>query len=180
MPARWLFAGIALLAVLAGSALWLASRPGGPPLPLSGMPAPGAILAVPFRDLQGHPVSLARFQGKPLVVNFWATWCAPCRDEMPAFERLQQRWSGRAQFVGLSNEGPEKVAGFARDFGIHYPLWVGEEQVAELSRRMGNTASVLPYTVLLNATGGVVEVKAGTYSEAELETKLRAIAANGA
>jgi peroxiredoxin len=177
MPARWLFAGVALLAALAGTALWLGGRP-GPAAPLPAMPAAGAILAVPFRDLQGNPVSLARFQGRSLVVNFWATWCAPCLEEMPAFERLRQRWGDRAQFVGLSSDPPEKVARFAHDLGIHYPLWVGEDQVGELSRRLGNTASVLPYTVLLDSSGRVVDVKAGTYTEAQLDSKLRSITAN--
>jgi thiol-disulfide isomerase/thioredoxin len=177
MPARWLFAGIALLSVLAGTALWLGMRPGTPSAP--SMPAPGAILTAPFSDLRGEPVSLARFQGRPLVVNFWATWCAPCREEMPGFDRLQERWAGRVQFVGLSSDPPAKVDRFARDLGIHYPLWVGGDLVAELARRLGNSAAVLPYTVLLDGSGQVVETRAGTYSEAELELKLQRMASNG-
>jgi hypothetical protein len=80
--------------------------------------------------------------------------------------------------VGLANDDPAKVARFARDLGIGYPLWTGGPEVDELSRRLGNRQGVLPYTVIVDSQGSVVEQKVGAYSEAELTSKLNAIASS--
>ena len=173
-----MFVGVGALAVAAGAALWLGSGTQGP----SSSPAevsPAALFAATFADTQGAPGSLGRFQGKVLVVNFWATWCAPCREEMPAFTRLQGRWAGRGvQFVGLSNEDPRRVERFGRDLAINYPLWVGGDEVGDLSRRLGNRLGVLPFTVLVDRQGRVLEIKVGPYSEALLESRLSQISPN--
>ena len=176
MSLRWLFALVGVLAALAGTALWLAARPPASTVAIEA--APAAIWAATFRDVAGRPHSLGEFQGRIVVLNFWATWCAPCREEMPGFERLQARWAGRAQFVGVSAEGGAKVAAFARSLNITYPLWVGGDEVAELSKRLGNARSVLPHTVVLDPTGRVVAVKVGAYREAELAELLERMSAN--
>ena len=179
MSAKWLFTAIGLAAALAGTALWLVTRPPAAPSAPSGAAAPAiapaAIFAATFVDAAGARRSLGQFQGKVLVVNFWATWCAPCREEMPGFTRLQARWGGRGvQFVGLSNEDGEKAARFGRELGVGYPLWTGGEEVAELSRRLGNRLGVLPHTVILGSRGEVLDMKVGPYMERELETRLAA------
>ena len=134
------------------------------------------LLAASFTDPQGQRHSLGEFQGKVLVVNFWATWCAPCREEMPAFARLQARWGQRnVQFVGLANDDPQRVERFGRDLAIPYPLWVGGDEVGELSKRLGNRLGVLPFTVLLDSDGRILDSRVGPYSEAVLEERLRAI-----
>lgn len=175
LPLRWLFALIAVLAFMAGGALWLGTRSGIPPLDPSEI-APAALLSAPFTDASGAAATLGRFQGKVMVVNFWATWCAPCREEMPAFARLQTRWAGRGvQFVGLSAEEPEAVARFGREMGITYPLWVGGDQVGAVARRLGNRLGVLPFTVLIGPGGEVLERKVGAYNEADLAQRLAKI-----
>ena len=179
MSARWLFSAIAGLAFAAGTALWLAKRPAPVPQPSMETVAitPAALLSATFKDAGGQPRSLGQFQGKLLVVNFWATWCAPCREEMPAFARLQTRWASRnVQFVGLANEDPAKVHPFGRGLGITYPLWTGGQEVAELSRRLGNRLGVLPHTAIVGPSGEVLDTKVGPYSETELEAKLSAFA----
>ncbi len=180
MIGRWFFAGIALLALLAGASLWLANEP--PPRMPSASPAsvdPAALYAATFRDRAGETQPLGRFQGKVLVLNFWATWCAPCREEMPTFARLRSRWAARnVEFVGLANEEPAKVERFARELGITYPLLTGGAEVDELARRLGDTQGLLPFTVVLGPGGTVLVQKVGAYSEAALEGELtRAVAA---
>jgi thiol-disulfide isomerase/thioredoxin len=175
----WLpFAGIGLLAALAGVSLWLAGRNATPPAIESGPidATPAAIQSAPFVDGDDRPQTLARYAGKVVVVNFWATWCTPCREEMPGFVRLQSKWQGRGvQFVGLAQDEPAKVAAFGRELGINYPLWHGDVEVMDLSRRLGNRLGVLPHTVLLDAQGRVIESKIGMYDAAALDSRLAAI-----
>ena len=175
---RWGFAAIALASVAAGTALWWVARPPGsaPALPAPAISA-GALWSASFRDLEGRPRGLGEFQGNVVVLNFWATWCAPCREEMPAFSRLHERWQGRGvRFVGIANDDPDKVARFSRDFAIRYPLWTGGDEVSQLSRRLGNRLGVLPHTVILDLDGRVLETRVGPYTEADLEAKLAAFA----
>jgi thiol-disulfide isomerase/thioredoxin len=165
----------------AGAALWWLDRPAGTggtaatpptaPPTISG----AALYASSFRDAEGRMQPLGRFQGRPLVLNFWATWCAPCREEMPGFAELDRRWQGRVAFVGLSSEDPETVARFGRDLKIGYALWTGGSEVDALASRLGNVAAVLPFTALVDPSGRVVETKVGPYSTAELQRKLETI-----
>jgi thiol-disulfide isomerase/thioredoxin len=172
VSARALFAAIALAAVGVGTGLWwVAHSPRERAIPDI---AAGALWAASFNDVAGSGRALGEFQGKVVVINFWATWCVPCREEMPAFERLNDRWQARGvQFVGLSDDDPGKVRRFASELGINYPLWVGGENVGDLARRLGNRLGVLPFTVIIDPAGRVLDTKVGPYTEPELDAKLR-------
>jgi thiol-disulfide isomerase/thioredoxin len=173
---RVFFALVGFVAMTAGVALWLAGRPAAPAAGPTSI-APSALYAASFRDEAGQSQSLGQYQGRLLVLNFWATWCAPCREEMPGFARLHQRWRDHGvQFLGLSAEDGERVARFGRELAIPYPLWTGGDEVGELARRLGNRLGVLPHTAILSPQGEVLEVRAGTYTEAELERRLTAYA----
>jgi thiol-disulfide isomerase/thioredoxin len=177
---RLLFSGVAVAAVAAGGILWWATRDTNAPIApeTASQIARGALLAASFSDTAGTSHALGEFQGKVLVLNFWATWCVPCREEMPAFARLQERWRGQGiQFVGLANDDAGKVERFGRELAINYPLWVGGDTVAELSRRLGNHLGVLPHTVIIDRGGTVLEGRVGPYTEEGLESKLRLITA---
>ena len=175
-PQRLVFAAVGCVALLAGTALWLATAP-APRLRAPDISS-SALFAAGFHDLQGASRSLGEFQGKVLVLNFWATWCAPCREEMPAFSRLQAAWSGRnVQFVGLSSEDPPKVTAYARSLGVTYPLWAGGDEVEELSRRLGNTSGALPHTIVLDRSGRLIAAKVGAYTESALSAVLENAAA---
>lgn len=168
---KWVFGSVALLAFVAGAALWLGS---GRPDPVSASEvAPATLYAATFLDAEGRPQALGRYQGKILVLNFWATWCAPCRQEMPAFSKLQKQWKGRGvQFVGIANDDPRHVSRFGKELGIEYPLLTGGEEVNLLSKRLGNRTAVLPHTVIFDRDGRVLEEQVGPYSEAILGEKL--------
>jgi thiol-disulfide isomerase/thioredoxin len=172
LSTRAFFALVGLIALAAGTALWLLGRPGVPdPGPVS--IAPAALYAVSFEDTAGRRQALGQYQGKLLILNFWATWCGPCRDEMPGFARLHAKWKDKGvAFVGLSAEDRERVARFGRELAIPYPLWTGGEAVGELSRRLGNRLGVLPHTAIIGPQGEVIEVRAGVFSEADLERRL--------
>jgi thiol-disulfide isomerase/thioredoxin len=180
VSARFIFAGVGVLAFLAGAALWFGSRaPASTPLPATAASeaSPAVIYAASFSDAEGRKRSLGAFQGKVLVVNFWATWCVPCREEMPGFARLQARWGERGvQFVGLANDEAAKVQRFGAELAINYPLWTGGEDVADFSRRLGNRLGVLPHTVILDPQGIVVESRIGVFSEGALEQRLATMA----
>lgn len=176
MSTRMFFAVVGFLAMAAGATLWLAGRPAPPQIGPTSI-APPALYAAAFQDQAGQRQALGQYQGRLLVLNFWATWCAPCREEMPGFARLQQRWRDKGvQFVGLSSEDQERVVRFGRELAIPYPLWTGGDEIGELSRRLGNRLGVLPHTAIIGAQGEILEVRAGTYTEAELERRLAAFA----
>lgn len=167
MSSRWLFLAVGVLAMLAGAASWLAHRER--PRIAPAQVAPEALFATSLHDAAGAPRTLGRYAGKPLVLNFWATWCAPCRAEMPAFSRVQQRLGSQAQILGLTSDEPARVARFADEVRVSYPLLLGGPEVDALSVALGNRDRVLPFTVVLDADGRVVEQHVGAYSEAGLE-----------
>ena len=179
----WLpFAGVGVLAALAGASLWLARTPTIPtPLKSEAVEAaPAAVMAAKFVDHEGKSRVLGQIAGKVIVVNFWATWCTPCVEEMPGFARLQTRWEPRGvRFVGLANDDPVKVKAFGEKLAINYPLWTGEAAVMDLSRRLGNRIGVLPHTVLLDGDGKVIESRIGIYAEDQLEARLAEILLRG-
>lgn len=178
LSTRTFFVVVGFLAMAAGATLWLAGRPAPPSAGPTSI-GPAALFAASFQDESGQRQPLGQFQGRLLVINFWATWCAPCREEMPGFARLHQRWRDRGvQFVGLSAEDRDRVARFGRELSIPYPLWTGGDEVGELSRRLGNRLGILPHTAIVGPQGEVLEVRAGTYAESELERRLAVFAPN--
>jgi thiol-disulfide isomerase/thioredoxin len=178
MSSRWLFVAVGVLAMLAGSASWLAhrERPGIAPAHV----APQAVFATSLHDIERRPHKLGDYAGKVLVLNFWAPWCAPCRAEMPAFSRVQARMGTRAQILGLTSDDPERVARFAEEVPVSYPLLLGGPEVDALAVALGNRDRVLPFTVVLDSQGRVVEQHVGAYSEVALENVISRAGAKGA
>jgi thiol-disulfide isomerase/thioredoxin len=120
------------------------------------------VLAAAFPDLNGQRQPLSQWKGKVLVVNFWATWCPPCREEIPGFIALQRELSEKdVQFVGIAMDQADKVNNFARGLGVNYPLLLGEDSAFELQSRLGNTSAVLPFTVVIDSAGKLITRHAG-------------------
>ena len=115
-----------------------------------------ALLAVELPDIDGHDQALSQWRGKVLVVNFWATWCAPCREEMPEFVAAQAaRGTKDVQFVGIAVDQADKVREFAKQIRLNYPALIGGFGAIELSTSLGNTLSALPFTVVIDRQGRV-------------------------
>lgn len=160
-----LFAAVAVLAGAAGI-LFNAWRMGGG----SDDGAADAVLATRLADLQGQPQLLSQWRGKVLVVNLWATWCAPCREEIPAFVRLQDKYRARGlQFVGIAIDRRDPVQAFVREFGMNYPVLLGGIETVEMSRRAGNHVGALPFTVIIDRHGKIARTELGGIDEAKLQ-----------
>jgi thiol-disulfide isomerase/thioredoxin len=130
--------------------------------PLQGTPIPEQLPAFSINDLQGKPTTAAAWPGKSLIVNFWATWCAPCQREVPLLKELGTEWSDRnVEVVGIAVDHPDKVQDFARQFRIGYPLLVGEENALDLAAKLGLTTPVFPFTVFTDQRGQVVALFVG-------------------
>jgi thiol-disulfide isomerase/thioredoxin len=122
-------------------------------------------------DLSGRNQPLMQWQGKVLVLNFWAPWCPPCREEIPGFIRLQEKYSARGlQFVGVALDEAAKVEAYVDEVGIPYPILLGEMDAVRLGQTAGNRLGGLPYTLILDRQGNPVENVTGALDEARLES----------
>ena len=128
-------------------------------------------------DLAGHEQELAQWRGRVLVVNFWATWCAPCREEMPMFMKVQHEQGARGiQFVGIAVDNAEKVRHYADELKLNYPTLIGGYGAMELSKTLGNTVMALPFTVIVDKAGRVAHTQLGPLKEAQLLAILKPLA----
>lgn len=148
-----------------------------PPLPPAMAPGAGkALLALSLPDLAGTPQALSQWKGKILVVNYWATWCPPCKDEMPGFSRIHQKFAANGiQFVGISIDSAEKVRKFQAATPVRYPLLLGSMEDMRTAVDLGNAAQGLPFTVILDRQGEVYSTKLGKFPESALEERLTAL-----
>jgi thiol-disulfide isomerase/thioredoxin len=165
----FLYAAVALLAFGVGT--WVSGNRAPEAQAASG---PDALFALKLPDLANQPQSLSQWRGQVLVINFWATWCAPCREEIPMFVRLQQKYAGKGlQFVGISIDQVGKTREFATTYKINYPTLIGTFDTVEVSRQAGNTRRVLPFTVVLDRKGKVVATELGGLTEEKLEAHIK-------
>ena len=132
-----------------------------------------SLLGISLPDTKGQEQPFAQWKGKVVVVNFWATWCVPCREEMPEFVRAQQELGGRGlQFVGIAVDQPDKIDAFAAELHLNYPTLVGGYGAIELSKAMGNRLGALPFTVIIDRAGRVAHTQLGPLKEAQLRSIL--------
>ena len=124
-------------------------------------------------DLAGKPRSLSEWRGQVVVLNFWATWCPPCREEIPLFIDLQKR-HGRdgLQFLGVAIDRQEDVASYYVQIGMNYPTLIGDDNAIEIMRDYGNRMGSLPYSVIIDRDGQVTARKLGAFRGQELESLL--------
>jgi len=112
--------------------------------------------------LDGKLTSISDWRGKSLVINFWATWCAPCRREIPLLEGLSEEWANRGvTVIGIAVDHRDQVAAFARELKISYPLLIGEQEALDVAARFGVDSPVFPFTVFTDRRGDIVALYVG-------------------
>jgi peroxiredoxin len=118
--------------------------------------AVAALMQISMRDSAGKQRKMSEWQGKVLVLNFWATWCPPCVSEMPELVALQNDFvSKNVQVVGIGIDSPSNIREFSEKHQITYPLLLGGLEGTELSKQFGNQSGGLPFTLLIGADGSV-------------------------
>tara|TARA_B100002049_G_C15997024_1_gene339833 strand:+ start:164 stop:646 length:483 start_codon:yes stop_codon:yes gene_type:complete len=122
-------------------------------------------------DLDGQPLDILDLHNQePLIINFWATWCAPCRKEMPLLNNYYlTRNSDQANVLGIAIDDIDQVNSFIAELGINFPVLVGQSEAYELMQTLGNTILTLPYTILVNSEGRIIWSKSTEIKREDLE-----------
>ncbi|TAK49631.1 MAG: TlpA family protein disulfide reductase [Betaproteobacteria bacterium] len=164
-------AGVALAAAAAGFVI-------GPRVLQRESGEAAAIAAARFQDLAGATRGLAQWNGRILLLNFWATWCAPCREEIPMLMELRSEYlQFGVEVVGIAIDMAPKVSDYVKQMQIDYPILVADAGGLDLMRKLGNTAGGLPYTVLVDRQGNPVRRKLGALRRDELLAMLKPLVA---
>jgi len=161
--------GAALIAMLAGYGLgqflWMPSE-AKPPL--------GQMTEFVLPDLEGKPHNIKEWGGNLILLNFWATWCPPCREEIPFLITMQQRYGTQGlKVIGVAIDRAEAVDQYRRSQGINYPILLGGYDAVSLLTQYGNSKQALPYSVIITPQREVVARKLGVYAPDELESLIR-------
>ena len=127
-------------------------------------------------DRTGKATSIRSFSGKSLIINFWATWCAPCRSEIPLLKTLNTEWGGRAiSVVGIAVDRRDKVLEFADRFKIAYPLLIGEQDALDAAAKLGVESPAFPFTVFTDRRGEVVALFVGELHRPQADLIMSAV-----
>ena len=159
-------ASVGLAAAAAGAVLG--------PVALQSTSGASALLSTVFPDVTGQPRRLRDWNGKVAVCNFWATWCEPCREEIPLLITLYDKYRSQGvDVVGIGVDKLPNIVEFAAKMKITYPLLVGDVRALDLMRGLGNQAGALPFSVILDRQGAVIYRKLGAFRQGELDSLLR-------
>lgn len=168
-PTFWI---VVLAIAAAATGLYIDHRRQNPPPPqgvtvadIGDLPPEATFLTV-----DGKPRQLSDWRGKRLLINYWATWCAPCRREMPLLSANVARYKGRnVAIVGVAEDTADAVRAFLAKQPVDYPVVLADSDAPGGSLSFGNTRRVLPYSVLIGEDGRILRRKLGTFSQAELD-----------
>lgn len=149
-------------AAVAGWLTWQALESRGPSYPDN-------EVAFTLPDLEGQPRSLADWDGKARLVNFWATWCAPCRREIPLLKQVQAEHGPGVQVIGIAVDYREDVLAYAETAEFNYPILIGRDDAIAAAESAGVEFIGLPFTMVITADGQLVKTHLGEIVAAELE-----------
>jgi thiol-disulfide isomerase/thioredoxin len=137
-------------------------------------PAMKAFFTNPWQTSDGKSVDTKEWREKVLVINFWASWCPPCVEEMPTLDKLQVEFkSQNVLFVGIGIDSPSNIREFLEKTPVSYPIVIGGLEGSNISKQMGNAQGALPYTVIINSQGKATSSKLGKISEEELRSAIK-------
>lgn len=151
-----------------------ANRAAGAPAAAKSVVNSQALVNTSLPDLDDRETAFRTYLGKPVVVNFWATWCVPCVQEMPELEAMS-RAMPEIQFVGIGVDTAEKIRQFVAKIPVSYPLLVSGYAGISLMRELGNSSGGLPFTVMLDANGSIIDTVLGQVEPADLRQRIEAM-----
>lgn len=123
-----------------------------------------------FIDLQENSHKLEEWKGKWVILNFWATWCQPCREEIPSFIKLQSEFqNNNLQVIGIAIDQITDVNQFVKNYVFNYPILIGQDEAISLAVQLGNQRQGLPFTVLISPSGKVLNRHLGVISSQQLQ-----------
>jgi peroxiredoxin len=165
---NWFILGLAVLA--SGLGGYVEHRHREPDAPFVGQSMP----AISLPDLSGKMHSLSDYRGHRVLLNFWASWCGPCLDEMPALNRAQVRFAGTsskpgAVVIGIAMDDPHLARAFLAAHPLQYAILLGDLNVPSTSQQLGDVTGVLPYSVLVGADGRVLATREGALSADDMD-----------
>lgn len=167
---NWLILGAAVLVAALGGWLQHASRQARAPASIEVAKIGDLRPDLALSGLDGKEHRLSDFHGRRVLLNFWASWCGPCLDEMPALARAQAKFGEKgAIVVGVAMDEPDRVRAFLAAHPVNYPILFGRLDRPSTSLRLGNVGEMLPYSVLLDADGRILDARRGALDEAALE-----------
>jgi thiol-disulfide isomerase/thioredoxin len=159
-------AGVAAVAVAAGLVAGLLYHRGTKAVESS---AVRQLTETPMSGTDGKPISIGAWRGKVVLVNFWATWCAPCKEEIPLLAKFQTDFGSRGlQVVGVALDNPDKVRDYVPGSPINYAVAVTGMDALTMVRDLGDDIGALPFSVILDRSGHVIERKLGAFHHDEL------------
>lgn len=171
-----LSAAVAVAATVAGGLTLLGRKDKSPAAGADAGDPVAALMQMQLPDLDGASNSLAGWKGQPMVVNFWATWCAPCVKEMPELDALQKKYP-HVRFVGIGVDSAANMQKFVQKVRVSYPLWVIGPGAIDTLRKLGNPSGGLPFTIVFNADGGITRKILGEIQPDDLDSTLAGLKA---
>ena len=167
---------VALVSLLAGALLFNLLQPYSRQADVASTQADVELHSIPLTDIDGQQTLFKDWQGKILVVNFWAPWCAPCRREIPALIQVQRDYAARGVVVlGIAFDGETQVRNFADEYHINYPLFLAGNRSSMYNAALDNPSGSLPYTALLGRDQRILFQHNGELTAEQLRRQLDAL-----